>query len=73
MAQDQMDSAKRKKKQSNGPVQGPPLQARVPVHLFDNFFFLQSPFDPGPWVSLEYKVKMYCFVDTCAPPACLVF
>ena len=27
--------------------------------------------DPGPWFSVNYKVKMCCIVNMSAPPACL--
>ena len=43
---------------SGGPCTGP---------FFDSFFFLQSPFDPGPWVSVEYKAKLFV-VNMCASP-----
>ena len=50
---------------SGGPCDGP----FVLTHLY---LSLCRVHDPGPWVSLEYKVKLFV-VNMCAPPACLLF
>ena len=53
---------------------GPAEAARAPVHLLTfPASFSCRVHDPGPWVRANNKVKLYCVVNECAPPACLCF